>query len=1407
MSTQSIFWTALPNGFVNNDTLKVSVLVSPRLVTENGIDGKLDEFQTFIDWPNLVKNLTFNVEIQNGPNFTVSPLNSSLESSYWKSLFSSETYVRSYKFEDMLNRFIRSYPTKKVVTFVRQQYQDIAVQSPTQIPRHDHYCFNNAPRVEDMELGYPWPSPQGINFELSASDSDPNAFITFSIEEGPYHGTLIPDPNPRTSPNTMKYSFISSPFPGDEDYFTFKARNNHGAISNVATVTILFGGPDFSKLQTNKTLVDRKMTENKEKERASPCLAYVATNPEDEKFMDQIIDEELRKNHAISPEFQPNNSRLHLYQVRQFNRLLARKKENDNDPVPPVPTPPTLDFHQIIGSLSQYPELMRKMGIVIDLEISVNIPHDGNIRVFPANLEGVNTINYWTSYHLDVTNKLFITSSDAGSGISNGMLLLDPNEYEVITLDADRAALKLMDFASNLAMINPDDKDSLNTPTEYGVPSLTSIGFAIARAGRAINLVDRFQRASSLHNKMINNTNDPSLILKAQDVLRGYRIDVWDSLSREWHSLCWRNGRYHFLDSGIKLTLKDEGFISLTTSSPSFYEATDLHLPESLFRWSGWGLCIRRMGRTIGIDDCPIDTQNPSDNTNFKLEAFFEALLDNPAKHKLPRLRFGAHYQFRLRVVDVAGNSLSPESSIDSLYNIPSIPIPYLRYEPISAPVLVLKDALNPIEEPGESIENIVIRSNYYDEDADISERHIVPPKTYQQMAEIHGMFDKGERLDRNAYELITHKDGSFEHDDDGTSRPYPERQIKLPYLPDPLAAGATFQFYNLSGVSQGESFKIPFSGSWPNRIPFRIKLTEGNDRPEFEETNDERIFTIKLPKAEIVNVKVSCFLSSQDNLLKMAIWNWISELNPPDLEKLKKLSIDGMHWMISPYRTIRLVHAVRQPLISPEFQNLRAIREHKETRVLLSDIIPISGKSTQKLDINSKWKNIIYDDDEPLGYRLDDEPIRAHAFKLDVNYEDIVAKVGDYQEFPDTNYRRVTYTATAVSRFRDYFPLKDDNRNDTDNYESTFTRVSKPVVVDILNSARPPSPKVLFIIPTFEWNDLDQLRGENEEIKQEAALDESTNKTILHEEERFQRRRTTGLRVYLEGPWFLSGEGELLGVVLWGSSPPPVESLKSFELPRFVKPYVTQWGTDPIWSSNTLPTQAVPLLEHFTKAVDKKTQLSLEEFSGFNKDDRPDKDDLSVSVAGHKVEFIKFDEDRKLWYSDIKLDPGLSYFPFVRFAFARYQPHSISDAHLSRVVLADYIQLLPNRTASIIFDLADKRNLQVSVAGPSFNLNHSTNSNAYIARNRVQVIVEIQPKGTRNQDTWIPALSEPLILTPYQDVDYMTIWTAVITLPSSIESYNCRLRIEEYEVFLTGPEGRTQDRLIYADILKVWEN
>jgi hypothetical protein len=67
--------------------------------------------------------------------------------------------------------------------------------------------------------------------------------------------------------------------------------------------------------------------------------------------------------------------------------------------------------------------------------------------------------------------------------------------------------------------------------------------------------------------------------------------------------------------------------------------------------------------------------------------------------------------------------------------------------------------------------------------------------------------------------------------------------------------------------------------------------------------------------------------------------------------------------------------------------------------------------------------------------------------------------------------------------------------------------------------------------------------------------------------------------------------------------------------------------------------------------------------------------------VAPHDV---FYDEERRRWYCDIEVDQGASYWPFIRLALARYQPASIAGAHLSQVVLADFMPLAADRWLNV---------------------------------------------------------------------------------------------------------------------------
>ena len=141
--------------------------------------------------------------------------------------------------------------------------------------------------------------------------------------------------------------------------------------------------------------------------------------------------------------------------------------------------------------------------------------------------------------------------------------------------------------------------------------------------------------------------------------------------------------------------------------------------------------------------------------------------------------------------------------------------------------------------------------------------------------------------------------------------------------------------------------------------------------------------------------------------------------------------------------------------------------------------------------------------------------------------------------EFHDTKYHRVGYTPVAVTRFREYFPAATNTAAATTLPGADFT-------ADVLNSARPAAPKVLYALPLFEWDTTPP------------GTPGSTGRP----------RVGGGLRIYLERPWYSSGDGELLGVVF-------LDGAEFLTLADPLKPLVTQWGADPIWGGQPAPASA----------------------------------------------------------------------------------------------------------------------------------------------------------------------------------------------------------------------------------------
>ena len=139
-----------------------------------------------------------------------------------------------------------------------------------------------------------------------------------------------------------------------------------------------------------------------------------------------------------------------------------------------------------------------------------------------------------------------------------------------------------------------------------------------------------------------------------------------------------------------------------------------------------------------------------------------------------------------------------------------------------------------------------------------------------------------------------------------------------------------------------------------------------------------------------------------------------------------------------------------------------------------------------------------------------------------------------------------------------------------------------------------------------------------------------------------------------------------LLGVALWNYANGPLDDAQRDKY----RPYVTQWGMDPIWKTAGLA--YAPEVRHFPDAVASDTGVSLAEASARVSSTQPGR----VDVVGFAPQF---DATRNLWFADLTIDLSDSptYSPFVHLALVRYQPHALDDARISTVVTPAGMQII----------------------------------------------------------------------------------------------------------------------------------
>jgi len=1098
----------------------------------------------------------------------------------------------------------------------------------------------------------------------------------------------------------------------------------------------------------------------------------------------------------------------------------------------------SFDFHETLSLVEDSDFLLRRLGLV--LELSCALPPDF-VNNFGGDNAGISVLASWpepantspsptqqaappvkvapiTMFRFSEAEGIFCAANNS-TALKDGFLDLSQAGYDLMQVDVDGAAIKLVDYVRHLVNLQPERAGVERTE----LPALRSAGMALVHTGRAESFAGRAARAAELNGQIsgqpeLNGQISGQPVLYAEDLVRGLRLDVLaDIQDGTWRSLCQREEAYStrapgtpgMLSEGelpalLKFSFKEYARInreSTLTSAPTQKpKDPDFFLHETLAHWEGWSLAVRRPGKKV--PDPSQDVPKPlylADGAPAPHDSTLNITLDLPkdgdgkALATLPRLRFGRAYRMRARAVDITGHSLALQAGDRSLHTATPDAVSYLRFEPIASPVLARIE--KPV--PGESMERVVIRSA--DDAASNTEqsiRVVCPPRISQQMAEQHGMFDQPPPSD-TWYQLLTER-----HGDEGQLRGVvpPGSDAKadgmdilaavptdMPYLPDPLAPSTLVRVLGPDGVAE-QTISFAHSQAWPHAAPFCIRLVKGSGLPAWD--SGSRTLKIPVPAGRMRAVQLSSVPRNAADLDLLGIWGWVcSAASPERLDKLRPICASGKHWMLTPARTVTLVHAVKKPCRAPRIEALLAKRDVGQSFALLSGSVAIDGPSTGKLEMHATWTDRV-DDVTQVGTGADYSALCAsHAFDLvhgDMQ-SDRAGFLQQHHAFPDTKYHRVRYISRAVSRYQEYFENNTSGPFSLDS-ETSFE-------LDILSSARPAAPQIEYIVPTFGW----ERSGPEGDVPVPAG--DAAHSTLHF------ARKGGGLRVYLKRPWFSSGNGELLGVVIY-AGPKGTDVLAGkpnlLKVPAGCKHVVTQWGYDPIWTSH--PPDALPALAHFPEAVLRNAAYTLQELDSTTVVDVAAHAVL-VDVAAHAVQF---DAERQLWYCDITVDLGPAYFPFIRFALARMQPHSVLGAELSKVVQADFIQCAPDRTVTLTAVPDHPLMLRLSVAGPA-----PFKQKANLVPTMMAVRVEVLHTSA-DSEAWVPVQSGWQALPRSQVTPAATVWSGGVILPVARGSHRMRLVIGELEVLpadgaafgavmeFRALKTATGTRTVYSDVFEI---
>jgi hypothetical protein len=526
--------------------------------------------------------------------------------------------------------------------------------------------------------------------------------------------------------------------------------------------------------------------------------------------------------------------------------------------------------------------------------------------------------------------------------------------------------------------------------------------------------------------------------------------------------------------------------------------------------------------------------------------------------------------------------------------------------------------------------------------------------------------------------------------------------KVLNPYYPDPLANYIRVEFHEVtddpvqSRLLTTKWLPLNPGNTWPERSPVlvRVRADESATKPSIEPkpeieadaelgTPKPSVLDVVLPKAStvVLNISSAAIDGSKTNSAEFPVHlshlsryhaknpkamqdalgvpgggattgplftQFAQSVNQVDSDAFAstQVFVDGGLEIVTPRRTMTLVHAVKQPLLAPSFSSessgqLKVQRDPGASEAHVSGQLRAHWQSTSKMTCYAEWTDCVDDlsRERPLNVHhrevafvlggkdfLPDDPSDPERFRT--------LAPGLLQHFSDTRSHQVTYSLVASSSFREYYPPGQN----LDEFQ-VKSDPKKSFSLTVASSARPNSLKIAYLIPAFLWTD-----------------------SYDHTAKTWYSGRRVVLRAYFERGFNDSGNNETVAVMLADpKSTTPVSDQAS----------VSRWGSDPARSV------AAPIVQN------ELTETNLYE---------PGQTPVTCSLAEGgtaraKPCKIQYSHDRRLWFTDIPIDTQHANSPFVRLALARWQQDSLTtpaDLRCSQVTFADFMQVADCRWASV---------------------------------------------------------------------------------------------------------------------------